>query len=156
MSSLPKEKNLFKAAEILNSSHVFFHFSLFILGSLGFHDGILFCGRWRRRRRRRRRRWRRRQRLERTPLQTSPREVNCDPGEHQASKWIILGHSVQLSQIQISREQKLHQFINIKLFGYECMFVPPWRSQFSTDLAHFWHARPLGPREGHRLCKVAL
>ncbi len=37
-----------------------------------------------------------------------------------------------------------------------CMFVPLWRPQFFTDLAHFLHARPLGQQGGHRLFKVAL
>ncbi len=46
--------------------------------------------------------------------------------------------------------------IYLKLFGCVCMFVPLWRSQFFTDPAHFWHVRPLGQQEGHRLCKVAL
>ncbi len=39
---------------------------------------------------------------------------------------------------------------------YVCMCVPLWDSQFFTDLAHIWHARPLGQQEGHRLYKVAL
>ncbi len=47
-------------------------------------------------------------------------------------------------------------YLYIQIAVRVCMFPAVWHSQFFTDLAHFWHARPLGQQEGHRLCKVAL
>ena len=60
--------------------------------------------------------------------------------------------------ISVSCENVCPSASEMFLFLKKCMYVCACLSGALsfTDLAHFWHARPLGQQEGHRLCKVAV